>query len=121
MAAYDQDDAEPPLDPAAERLRRRLARLLAISGGFMVLGFIAVFAAIVYKLGGRDLGRDGAPAGSVVTADIPTPPGSRLVGADLAGDRALLRLELPDGGVSLVLVDLPSGAVMGRYGIVPEE
>ena len=41
---------EAPLDPAAARLRRKLVRLLFVSGGIMMLGLIAVFAAIVYKL-----------------------------------------------------------------------
>ena len=49
---YDTDD-DAPLDPAAERLRRKLVRLLLVSGGIMMLGLIAVFAAIVYKLSER--------------------------------------------------------------------
>jgi len=114
-------EAEQPLDPAAERLRRKLVRLLLVSGGIMMLGLIAVFAAIVYKVG------QDAPAGagrfsarSPIESSIRVPAGYRLVGAELDGERALLTLEAPDGSTSLLLVDLASGAVLGRYAIAPE-
>lgn len=109
-------EIEPGLDPAAERLRRKLGRLLLVSGGFMTLGFIAVFAAIVYKvghLGERAAGL--APAGPMVEASIAIPAGARLATADLDGGHALLRLEGADGAPVLLLVDLASGRVLGRY------
>src|SRR6478735_1566643 len=55
MTAYETEE-DAPLDPAAERLRRKLVRLLLVSGGIMMLGFIAVFAAIVYKVGKAEEG-----------------------------------------------------------------
>jgi len=112
-----EDEQQQPLDPAAERLRRKLARLLMLSGGIMVLGFIAVFAAIVYRLSGS-AGTE-APF-AAVAATIPLPVGARLLRAELEGGRALLHLEHDDGSASLVLVDLESGAVLGRYGLVRE-
>jgi hypothetical protein len=119
MAFSDPDD-EGPLDPAAERLRRKLARLLFVSGGVMLLGFIAVFAAIVYKLG--LLGESGSlSAGSEpVDARIALPAGARLLSADLDGARALLTVEARDGGRSLLLVELESGRILGRYAVAPE-
>ncbi len=114
MSAYEN---EPPLDPAQERLRRKLVRLLLFSGGIMMLGLIAVFAAIVYKVG--ETGR-APPAGSLSAAapaegEIAVPAGYRLVATALAGERALLTLEGPDGGSLLLLVDLKSGAVLARH------
>lgn len=41
---------EPPLDPAMERVRRKMIRLLVISIGIMVIGLIAVLSAVVYKI-----------------------------------------------------------------------
>ena len=119
MAAYDRNDDEPPLDPAAERLRRKMARLLLVSGGIMVLGLIAVFAALVYKLGllgDVNGGRTGAP----VQAALAVPIGSRLVSTALDGDHALLQIEAADGTTALLLVDLASGQVLGRYALQPE-
>jgi hypothetical protein len=119
MTLYEDED-EKPLDPAAERLRRKMVRLLFVSGGIMVLGFIAVFAAIVHKLneGGED-----TPAaftsGSPVVGEIAIPAGHRIVSTALDGDRALLTLAAPDGSASLLLIDLASGATLGRYETKP--
>ena len=125
MAVYDPDDEEPPLDPAAERLRRKLSRLLMVSGGIMMLGLIAVFAAIVYKL---NQPRNAVPAaaasspfaGSVVDAKIALPAGVHVKAAALEGNRALLTLESGDGRESLLLVDLATGSILGRYALQAE-
>src|SRR5215207_10091943 len=101
MTAYETED-DAPLDPAAERLRRKLVRLLFVSGGIMMLGFIAVFAAIVYKAG--KIGEGGTPALSAASpADvrIAVPLGHRVAATSLDGERALLTLIAPDGTTSL--------------------
>lgn len=114
MGVRDDID-EPPLDPAAERLRRKLVRLLAVSGGIMLLGLIAVFAAIVYKVG--EAGEAGATwsAASPVAGSIPMPAGSRVVGTSLEGERALITVEAADGATTLLFLDLATGAILGRY------
>ena len=43
-------DEEEPLDPAVEAVRVKMVRLLAVSGGIMMLGLMAVLLAIVYKV-----------------------------------------------------------------------
>jgi hypothetical protein len=115
MTVYD-DEGEKPLDPAAERLRRKMVRLLFVSGGIMLLGLIAVFASIVYKLNER--GADASEsfsAGSPVEAEIAIPAGHRIVSTSLGGDRVLITLAAPDGSTSLLLIDLKTGATLGRY------
>jgi hypothetical protein len=122
MGSHDDGD-DAPLDPAAERLRRKLSRLLIVSGGFMLLGFVAVFAAIVYKLShpaARDAANPAAYVAAPVEAAIAVSSGARLAAADLDGDRALLQLDGPDGTASLILIDLASGRVLGRYQIRPQ-
>ena len=91
MTSFDDTEDEAPLDPAAERLRRKLVRLLFVSGGIMMLGFIAVFAAIVYKLNERGQGAGRLSAASPVEASIAVPPGYRV-----ASDRARRRSRAPD-------------------------
>ena len=91
----------------------------------MLFGFIAVFASIVYKLSERDdadspLAASQGVAGEIIDARIPVPPGARLLSTELDGDRALLRVEALDGRVSLILVDLASGNILGRYAIEAE-
>jgi hypothetical protein len=117
MTAYEAED-DAPLDPAAERLRRKLVRLLILSGGIMMLGFIAVFAAIVYKVGkAGEGGVRSLSAGSSLDVRIAVPRGRRLSATSLDGDRALLTLLAPDGTASLMLIDLNTGATLGRYSI----
>ena len=121
MTTYDEEEA--PLDPAAERLRRKLVRLLFVSGGIMMVGLIAVFAAIVYKLGALGPAEDegtesGVEApGAAIEARIALPAGTRVVATDLDGDRALLTVEAADGATSLLLVDLAAGEIVGRYAL----
>ncbi|MEM1317529.1 MAG: hypothetical protein AAGF29_04630, partial [Pseudomonadota bacterium] len=50
MSNPADDHDEEPLDPKVEAVRQKLVRLLLVSGGIMLLGFLAVFAAIVYKI-----------------------------------------------------------------------
>jgi hypothetical protein len=114
MRVHDES-GEAPLDPAQERLRRKLVRLLFVSGGIMFLGLIAVFAAIVYKL--AESGEGAAGGRAPVEAEIALPAGAQLIATAFDGERALLTLSDPDGGTTLLLVDLRSGAVVGRYRI----
>jgi len=120
MTVYDDED-EKPLDPAAERLRRKMVRLLFVSGGIMVLGLIAVFASIVYKLNERSEDASALSAASPVDEQIAVPAGHRIVASALDGDRALLTIAAPDGSTSLLLIDLRSGATLGRYTIEPQQ
>ena len=116
------DDSDGPLDPAAERLRRKLARLLLVSGGIMMLGLIAVFGAIVYRLGMLSEERAGparAGAAGPVEVAIDVPANGRLVAAELEGGRALLTIQDSGGRLSLLLVDLETGATLGRYTLGP--
>lgn len=117
MTAYDEPEEEP-LDPAALRLRRKMVRLLFVSGGIMLLGFIAVFAAIVYKL---NEGGSGLSSGSSIESAIAVPAGHRIVGTALDGDRALLTLAAPDGSTTLLVVDLASGKTLARYAVEPAD
>ena len=99
-------------------------RLLFVSGGVMFAGLIAVFAAIVYKLGEGGPALQ-TPAGRLsaeapAAGEIAVPPGYRLIGATLDGERALLSLAGPDGSTTLLLVDLATGAELARHRLVEE-
>jgi hypothetical protein len=126
----DDEHAEAPLDPAAERVRRKLVRLLVISFAIMVLGLGAVIAAIIYKINerndGADIRQDGAvgdiaagtgrlSAQTVIAGAIELPAGARIVTSSLDGDRALITIALPDGAMQLLVIDLPTGKVFVRY------
>ena len=51
----DDFDDDKPLDPAMEKVRRKLARLMAVSIGIMLVGLMAVLGAVVYKSAGSSV------------------------------------------------------------------
>ena len=123
MVDRDREEEEAPLDPAVERVRRKLARLLIASFGVMFLGLIAVFSVIVYRLN-APAGNPGLSTGAAVRfpagdATIRLPAGTRVVSTALDGGRALLQVDGP-AGAELVLIDLADGSILARYELVSE-
>lgn len=102
---------DKPLDPAVEAVRRKMARLLLGSFGVMVLGLIAVFAAIVYKLN-AGVTVSSAP----LEADIALPAGSEVLSVALDGPHMLIHAGLPDNPHGQILVvETESGRVIRRF------
>lgn len=113
-------EMEEPLDPAFEKVRRKMVRLLAVSIGTMMIGVLAVLAAVVWRINETTTTRAYAidlPAGAVVQ--------------QMTMDDATLGflVALPDGGSELILYDRADGAVISRslitrelpaQGIVPQ-
>lgn len=114
MTLQDKDEAEKPLDPATERVRRKMVRLLAVSVSAMLVGVMAVLVAVVYKVNARPP-RPG-PEGAQIA--IALPAGSEVLDMALDGDEALMRLG-PTSAGGLVLVDLRTGAILARYVVAP--
>ena len=61
----EQDDQ--PLDPAMEKVRRKMIRLQIVSGSVMFISLMAVFGAVVYKAVGPS-----KPATSAATNTVPS-------------------------------------------------
>lgn len=123
MVYRDREEEETPLDPAVERVRRKLARLLIASFGVMFLGLIAVFSVIVYRLNASP-GNPGPSAGVSIRlpagdTTIRLPAGARVVSTTLDGGRALLQVEKP-AGAELLLIDLSDGSILARYELESE-
>lgn len=102
MALRDEtapSEDDKPLDPAVERVRRKLARLMLVSVGTLVIGVVAVLAAVLLRSGGG--------GGEVAQGDrtIRLVPGARVENATLAPNGLLVRFALPDGSTQLVVLD----------------
>src|SRR5690606_37772721 len=117
--------AEAPLDPAVERVRRRLLRFAVINIGILFAAVIVVLGAIVYKtmrLGDEPAGSVGVPpAGVVTTGEIALPAGARILSQALSGDRMSLQVRLADGRQAIFLYDLPSNRMIGRFTVSEDE
>ncbi|PSH69125.1 fimbrial protein [Phyllobacterium brassicacearum] len=119
----DLDAEEAPLDPTMERVRRKMIRLLAVSIGIMVIGLMAVLAAIVYKINQpvqevATAARSDIPeqplgaalAGEAITLD----PGTRILSHNLSDNTLSLETRLGDGTRQVLLYDLASKRVVAR-------
>lgn len=108
----DEDD-EPPLDPAVERIRLRLKRLMLVSVATLMIGLVAVIIAVLYKVGPmRDKPALAAAAGETLVDGV-LPPGSRLISTALDGRTMTLTFE--DGGkLRVVIVDIERAKVLRR-------
>ena len=109
------DEQEKPLDPAVEKVRRKLVRFVAINLGLLFVALMAVVAAIVYKT------RTEAPPATDVAAEVPSPEGvaeghiplpagARIVSQSLSGNRISLDSNLPTAAAPSFSTTSPSGA-----------
>ena len=106
------EDDDKPLDAAQLRLQAKLKRLLLGSTGVMVIGFVAVFAAIFYRVTKVDVKPDPNFAHPIV-AELPLPEGARVAATRLDGDRMTLTLESPKGA-AILIVDIATMKVIRR-------
>lgn len=125
--AFD-DEQEKPLDPAVEKVRRKLVRFVAINLGLLLIALMAVVVALVYK--SRTAALPPPPAGEagievpapegVVEGQIPLPAGAKIVSQSLSDNRISLSLELADGARAIYIYDIASRRTVGRFSVVEE-
>lgn len=123
MADSKPDPADEQLDPAAERVRRKLVRFMAINLGILFLALMAVVAALVYRAFLSN-GPDETPAmiteiptpppGSMLTGEIALPDGARVVSHALSGNRLTIDIEV-SGERSILVYDIAEGRIIGRF------
>lgn len=122
------EDPQPALDPAMERVRRKMIRLLAISIGVMLIGLMAVLGAVVYKINkspdeptpdtrsdipGQQVSAVPEPP-KLIESQINLAPGTRLLSQSLSGNQLSLETLLPDGGTELIIYDYREARIVGR-------
>ncbi len=109
------NDEEKPLDPAVERVRRKMMRLMVISVGIMMIGLMAVLFAIVYKISDRN--DPPAQGGAMFETVLKLPAGGKIVSQSLSGDRLTLLVEHVSGRQVIFLFDTGKGRVVGRIDV----
>ncbi|GGF87753.1 MULTISPECIES: hypothetical protein [Rhizobium] len=119
MPQPDLEDKEQPLDPAMERIRQKMVRLQLISGGILVVCFMAVIAAIVYKISQRPeapaiaatSGGFSVPADQPLAVTAALPPGFDIQQVSLSGSQVLFYGAL-NGTPKVFIFDLSVGRVI---------
>lgn len=126
MSNIKTDDQEDkPLDPVMERVRRKMMRLQLVSGGIMFVMFLAVLAAIVYKINTRD-GKPEAAAvsgGLAVPSDAPIkataalPAGFAVSAVSQSGGQILFYGVMADGVRKAFLFDIAAGRTVAEIDV----
>lgn len=101
-----------------ERVRLKLRRLILVSGTTVLVGFLAVLFAVMYKIA-PDRGKPAlsASAEPVTLADV-LPAGARVVSTALDGNLLALTIDL-SGATRIVVIDVGTGAVVRRIELAP--
>ncbi len=118
------DEDEKPLDPAVEKVRRKLVRFVAINLGLLFIALMAVLGAIVYKSGSRpetpaatDAGVPSPAEGAFLSGEIALPAGAKIVSQSLSGNRISIEAELADGSRAIFLYDFAERRMIGRFAL----
>ncbi len=114
MANSDIDEHEQPLDPAMERVRRKMVRLIAISIAIMLIGLLSVAVAIVYKFNRLPNNRSLSEPQDVA---VQLPPGARLQSSHIEANQMMLTLLFDNGDQAVWIYDLVTGNVTDRIAI----
>lgn len=109
---FDDETDDKPLDPAAERVRRKLVRFVAINLGLLFAAVMAVLVAVVYK----SVQAPVAPA-EFVEAEIALPAGARMIGHGFSDGRISIDAELADGSRAVFVYDTAARKLVGRYAV----
>lgn len=123
MSAIHEVEEEKPLDPATEKVRRKMMRLLVVSIGIMMAGLMAVLGAIVYKIGGKPDATNVALQGFAIPGEpgfegrIDLAQGARIVSASLDGDNVLLQVQLENGTAQLLVHSLTQNRIIAKIAI----
>lgn len=123
MTKPDTIEEDAPLDPAMERVRRKMIRLLMISIGVMMAGVMAVLFGIVYKINNKSTvaanpASFAIPQGTdEIMGTIALPAGTRINAHSFSGNQIAIDITLVDGKREMVLFDLGQGSIIARYAL----
>ena len=123
MAKVPVKEDEKPLDPAMEKVRRKMIRLLGVSIGVMMAGLMAVLFAIVYKMNGASKAPSAIAStpstGPIAGAgEIVLPAGAYMNGQSLSGDRLSLDVTLKGGAREIQVFDMTSRQIVARFAVI---
>ncbi|WP_431320168.1 hypothetical protein [Rhizobium sp. YTU87027] len=114
----DDDQDEKPLDPAMERVRRKMIRLQIVSGIIMFVSLMAVFGAVVYKTMRAPAKEPVAATSAGVPSDAPVsvtatlPPGFVIQSSSLSGGQIMFFGATANGIKKSLVVDILSGRIV---------
>ncbi len=112
----EDEFADKPLDPAVEKVRRKLVRFAVVNIGILFLALAAVVGALAW----RTVSSAKAPSGPAVEAALLVPQGAQVLSQSIAPSEIALFLQGADGSRFVMVFDRANGRPLGRYGIVAQ-
>lgn len=119
-AEIEDQSPEEPLDPAMENIRRKMIKLQLVSGGILLVCFMAVLAAIVYKItrpapqtaaSTQTSGGLSVPADQPLSATANLPAGFVVQSVSHSGNQILFYGQL-NGTSKALIFDLSVGRII---------
>ena len=124
MSNLDTEEQEDkPLDPVMEKVRRKMVRLQLVSAGIMLVMFMAVLGAIVYKVTRPDpraqaaLGGAGIPVGEKVKAVASLPAGFQVRSVSLSGGQLLFYGSGVGTGDMAIVYDIATARIVAEISV----
>lgn len=121
---------ESPSLTAEEVRVQRILKLVVIGLGLLIVGVLGMMIYTVVSGGrsGQDVSAaDGVTAGGKNAAatpyshDITIPRHAMVIESRVDGSTLMLRLTLPEGGEEIMMIDMPTGKVLGRMRMLPSD
>lgn len=115
-----EEQEDQPLDPVMEKVRRKMVRLQLVSAGIMLVMFMAVLGAIVYKVTRPDPRAavtspgTGIPVGERIDAVASLPKGFALRSVSLSGGQLLFYGTMVGSGDLAIVYDIVTGRIVAQ-------
>ncbi|WP_412057296.1 hypothetical protein [Bartonella sp. DGB2] len=107
-----EKDSEQPLDPAVERVRRKLMRLMLLSLAITILLILIVLAAVIYKI------MTPTPHKSELLAPsqymLPLKTGEKLISQSLSGSYLSLEVVNEKGKTEILIYNYQTNTLIAR-------
>lgn len=104
---------DEPLDPAVERVRRKLVRF-AVINLLILFGALALVVALLFWRAARP-----APESTEMTqAQLALPAGAQAIGHQVTAEGISILAQLPDGSREILLFESATGRLKGQWRLV---
>ena len=98
---------------------RALKLLVIVMGVFLVAGIVALAIAVQYRIN-HPRPTLAAPSSGKFESAVALPPGAKVIGTKIAGDRLVVRVALAEGGEEEVIINLANGAIVATVLLQPK-
>lgn len=119
--ALSQDE---PLNPAVERVRKKLMRLMIISISITIILILFVFAGIIYKIITPEIASKQTKSLSLQSDNLPfanhtlfLPPKAQIISQSLSDHHISLRILMPNGQTHFMIYNYHTGALIANLSV----